>query len=230
MKNPNGPFKHWLSYIAPLVVAHYSSDFNPSLKVVLDKGRYKLITDNAIYSFGDLYANYRRAFDAYDWNTHPVKNCLILGLGLASIPYMLVTRYKKEMEFTAVELDEVVSKLAYDYVLAPNQINVQVFTADAASFLDWHEGQYDMICSDVFEGDHIPESLETIEALESMKSLLSPKGILLYNRLSRYKSDKTKSLEFREKAFRTVFPDGDYLDVHGNWMFVNHPDRFKEIK
>lgn len=141
---------------------------------------------------------------------------------------MLVTRFKKsEIHFTAVEIDEKVIQLALDYVLKPKGINVQVFTADAVSFLEWHHGKYDMICSDVFVGDQIPKSLQTIEALEAMKSMLKPTGLLLYNRLSRFGPDIRANQTFLDDVFLKVFPEGGYLDVKGNWMFVNKLDAFR---
>jgi spermidine synthase len=221
MNRQPGLIRKWLSHLVEWPVEELSSQYNEHLKVVLHRGRYKLITDGAIYSFGDLYTNYRRSFERLDWAAHPVKSCLILGLGMASIPDMLVTRYKKDMDFTAVEIDEAVTSLAYRYVLSPKKIKVQVFTADAASFLEWHEGSYDMICSDVFVGDQIPGELETEEALTAMRDLLNPGGLLLYNRLSRYKPDIAKNLKFRDEVFLKVFPEGGYIDVGGNWMFVN---------
>ena len=121
------------------------------------------------------------------------------------------------MEFTAVEIDEAVTSLAYKYVLLPKKIKVRVFTADAGSFLEWHEGSYDMICSDVFVGDLIPEDLESIEALEAMRDLLNPGGILLYN------------LKFRDEVFLKVFPKGGFLDVDGNWMFVSNMAMFPGV-
>lgn len=220
---------HWLSHLIEWPIAEYSSDYNHHLKVVLHRGRYKLITDGAIYSYGDLYSNYRKSFERLNWTTHSYESCLILGLGMASIPYMLVKRFDKHLRFTAVEIDELVTKLAYDYVLRPENINVEVFTADAASFLEWHEGKYDMICSDVFVGDKIPEELETEEALLAMKDLLKPGGVLLYNRLSRYGADKAKSLKFKDNVFLKVFPEGGYLDMDGNWMFVNRLSAFSPV-
>lgn len=226
MDHPPGLLRIWLSHLIEWPVEELSSDYNDHLKVVLHRGRYKLITDGAIYSFGDLYSNYRQSFERLDWASHPVQSCLILGLGMASIPDMLVTRFKKDIDFTAVEIDEAVTSLAYRYVLSPKKIKVQVFTADAASFLEWHEGKYDMICSDVFIGDRIPEELENEEALSAMRELLNPGGILLYNRLSRYKPDIAKNLKFRDEVFLKVFPEGGYLDVGGNWMFVNNLSAF----
>lgn len=204
-----------------------SSSLNPELNVVLHRGRYKLLTNGAIYSYGDLYSNFRKSFERLRWDEHPVRTCLVLGLGLASIPDMLVNRFHKQIRFTAVEIDEVVTKLAYDYVLNPKGIKIEVFTADAASFLQWHHGKYDMICSDVFVGDAIPAELQTEEALQAMKEMLLPGGLILYNRLSRYKPDIDKSLKFRDEVFLKVFPEGGYLDVEGNWMFVNRMSSFK---
>jgi len=221
MKKPPGQLITWLSYLMEWPVITLSSPYNPLLKVVLNLGRYKLITEGAIYSFGDLYSNYRRSFERFNWEKHPLKTCLVLGLGLASIPDMLVTRFKKDIRFTAVEIDEAVTKLAYDYVIHPKGLKVQVFTSDAASFLEWHEEKYDLICSDVFEGDQIPAELETEEVLIAMREHLNPGGVLMYNRLSRYKSDITKNLKFRDEIFLKVFPEGGFIDVTGNWMFVS---------
>ncbi len=218
--------KRWLSHLFELPVAQFSSKHNQRLNILLHRGRYKLVTHGAIYSFGDLYSNYRKAFEQLDWKSHKIKTCLVLGLGLGSIPDMLTSKFKKDIEFTAVEIDEKVIELAMEFVLRPKGINVQIFTADAGDFLEWHHGKYDMICSDVFVGDKIPKQLESESALLSMKRLLKPKGLLLYNRLSRFEPDIKNSLTFRDEVFLKVFPRGGYLDVSGNWMFVNEMAAF----
>ena len=227
MKKP-GFVKRILSHLAEVPVAEYSSQYNNRLNVILHRGRYKLVTHGAIYSFGDLYSNFRRSFELLNWDKHPVNTCLVLGLGLGSIPDMLVTRFKKTIHFTAVEIDETVIHMAMEYILRPKNIKVQVFTSDAASFLEWHPGKYDMICSDVFIGDRIPANLQTEAALESMKEMLKPNGLLLYNRLSRFEPDIRDNLKFQDEVFLKVFPAGGYLDVDGNWMFVNNRDAFKK--
>jgi SAM-dependent methyltransferase len=227
LKKPNA-LKTLLSYLVEIPVVSTSSPYNKELNVVLHHGRYKLLTNGAIYSFGDLYSNFRKSFERFDWENHSIKSCLILGLGLGSIPDMLTTRFKKQIHFTAVEIDEVVTRLAYDYVLNPKQIRVEIFTADAASFLEWHRGKYDMICADVFVGDAIPKSLQTLAALQQMNDLLKPGGILLYNRLSRYKPDIDQSIKFRDEVFLHVFPDGGFIDVDGNWMFVSRMSAFNK--
>ena len=221
-------FLRLLSHLIEIPVATYHSHYNSRLNVILHRGRYKLVTHGAIYSFSDLYSNFRKSFERLDWNNHPVKSCLILGLGLGSIPDMLVRKFKKDIQFTAVEIDEKVIQLAMEYVLRPKSIPVQVFTADAASFLEWHHGKYDMICSDVFIGDKIPKQLQTEAALLSMKNMLKPHGLLLYNRLSRFEPDIKNSLTFLDEVFLKVFPEGGYLDVEGNWMFVSNLQAFSK--
>ncbi|HJW27653.1 MAG TPA: hypothetical protein VJ508_00205 [Saprospiraceae bacterium] len=218
--------RYLLSYIIELPVVQTSTPYNPDLKVRLHQGRYKLIARDAIYSFSDLYSNFRRAFKRLKWEECQIQTCLVLGLGLGSIPDMLTTRFHKSIRFTAVEIDSVVSNLAFQYVLGPKKIPLELFNADAGSFLQWHKGHYDLICSDVFVGDTIPPELQTVEALTAMKNMLRPNGLLLYNRLSRYRLDIDKSLKFRDEAFLKVFPEGGYLDVDGNWMFVNRMSAF----
>ncbi len=212
-----------------LPVTTRSSEYNPELKVTYHRGRFKLTTLGAIYSFEDLYSNFRISFEKLHWDQHKIETCLVLGLGLGSIPDMLVTRFKKNLSFAAVDIDEVVIELAMKYVLRPKKINIDVFTADAASFLEWHHGRYDMICTDVFIGDRIPAELQTIEALTLMKGMLRSNGLLLYNRLSRYQPDIDANLKFLNRIFLKVFPEGGYIDLDGNWMFVNRRSAFNYV-
>ncbi len=225
MSTPN-PIVRLLSHFFEWPVTELSSDHNEQLKVVFHRGRYKLITEGAIYSFGDLYSNFRLTFERLKWDQRKVESCLILGLGMGSIPDMLVSKFKKNLTFTAVEIDEAVTYLANTYVLKPKKIKVEVFTADAASFLALHEGQYDMICSDVFVGDEIPDDMQSEEALLAMRDLLSPGGLLLFNRLNRFESDTIKNLRFADEVFLKIFPTGGHIDVSGNWMFVSDLSAF----
>ncbi|MEO6132009.1 MAG: methyltransferase domain-containing protein [Saprospiraceae bacterium] len=172
-------FKRWLTHVIELPITTRSSPHNPELKVTMHRGRYKLITYGAIYSFEDLYSNFRKSFERLAWDHLKIESCLVLGLGLGSIPDMLVTKFKKNIRFVAVDIDEVVIEMAMEYVLRPKQIKIEVFTADAAAFLQWHHGRYDMICMDVFVGDRIPADLQTEEALDAMKEMLKPNGVLL---------------------------------------------------
>ncbi|MEL6802803.1 MAG: hypothetical protein AAFO91_03355, partial [Bacteroidota bacterium] len=55
-------YKRWLSYLWEQQLETTSSEYNPELTVSLVRGRVQLIAQNAIYSFGDYYLNFRKAF------------------------------------------------------------------------------------------------------------------------------------------------------------------------
>jgi hypothetical protein len=77
------PFwKNLLSYFFEFHIESAPSEVNPHLYVSLSRGRYQLATASAIYSFEDLYDNFFNAFKQINLDENPIKNVLILGLGL----------------------------------------------------------------------------------------------------------------------------------------------------
>lgn len=214
-------WKIGLSYLFPQHLESTSSEFNPHLHVYLVDGRYQLNTENAVYSFADLYTNFRNAFQRIDIQQQEVKEVLVLGLGLGSIPYMLERVFDRHFNYTAVEIDEEVLYLASKYTLPEIASPIEMVVADAAGFAAQSESQYDLICMDVFQDDNVPENFETMDFLEDLKSLLRPKGILLYNRLAYSAAEKEHSKRFFEAFFQQVFPDGMIIDTGSNWILVN---------
>lgn len=216
-------WKIWLSYLFEQHLESTSSAYNPYLSVSLVRGRYQLNTANAVYSFADLYTNFRMAFQQLEINKQPINDVLILGFGLGSIPYMLERVFNCHFNYTAVEIDEEVLYLAHQYALPEIASPIEMITANAFDYAAQCETQYDLICMDVFVDDIIPEDFETLDFLRDLKRLLSPQGILLYNRLSYSNEDKKKSRFFLEEIFRKIFPEAIYIDTESNWILVNRP-------
>lgn len=213
----------WLSYLFEQHLESTSSAYNPYLSVSLVRGRYQLNTANAVYSFADLYTNFRMAFQQLEIKSQPVNDVLILGFGLGSIPYMLERVFDCHFNYTAVEIDEEVLYLAHQYALPEITSPIEMITANAFDYAAQCETQYDLICMDVFLDDVIPDDFETTDFLGDLKRLLRPQGILLYNRLSYSKEDKEKSRSFLEERFRKIFPEAFYIDTESNWILVNRP-------
>jgi SAM-dependent methyltransferase len=209
------------SHLFDVHIESTSSPFNEKLDVLLCKGRFQLVTNNAIYSYGDLYTNYKRAFDKIDLSNFNIKNVLVLGWGLGSIPYMLEEKFKKIYHYTAVEIDEEVLYLAHKYVTQYLESSIESICSDAYAFVMHSEATYDMICMDVFVDDEVPEQFQNPAYLEQLKKMLGENGILLFNRLYLTRKDKRLTRAFFENTFLTVFPEGDYLDVGGNWIITN---------
>lgn len=218
---PIPKWKKWLSYLFEFHLESASSDYNPHMYVSLYKGQYQLSTDNAIYSFGNLYTNFSSTFDCYKWDKYPPKDVLLLGLGLGSIPFMLEDKYQQKCNFTAIDIDEEVIDLAYRYLLSSLESPVEMITANAAIAVhQFPEESYDLICVDVFDSDEVPEEIESFVFLEQIKNILKPGGVILFNRLAATDKDCKKSEAFFNDRFKKVFPKADILGVEGNYMLV----------
>ncbi len=221
---PEPTWKRWLSYIAEIHLESASSEHNPHMYVSLRNGRYQLSTAHAVYSYGDLYTNFDRAFKKMNLDRLPGKEVLILGFGLGSIPIILEQKYNRHYHYTAIEIDEVVLDLSNRYTLEDLEANIELICADAHAFVMQTEEKYDLICMDIFLDDEVPETFESPAFLEALRDLLSPGGVLLYNRLAAKSKDVERTRAFFDLQFLPVFPQGAWLDVGGNWILINHTD------
>lgn len=213
-------WKRWLSYLFELHIESTSSEYNPHLYVSLKKGRYQLSTANAIYSYGDLYDNFAEAFKQINLEQRKIKNVLILGFGLGSIPVIL-EKMEKHYNYTAIEIDEEVVYLASKYVVPHLQSKLEIICADAFAFMHQNEKQFDLIAVDLFLDDIIPDQFQQTDFLNQLKQAISPNGLLLYNRLNYNDTDHEANKLFYKNTFKTVFENGRYLEVKGNWMLTN---------
>jgi spermidine synthase len=221
-------WKIWLSYLVELHIENAGSDYNPHLYVSLKQGRYQLSTANAVYSFEDLYTNFSLTFQALDLDRLRLRKVLLLGLGLGSIPVMLERTFHQHCDFTAVEVDAAVLYLASKYVLPDLKSGITLIEADALVFVSQCRETFDLICMDIFLDDTIPPEFEQSSFLENLRALLAPEGVLLYNRLAATSRDKRRSLQFFERKFLPVFPNGTYLDVAGNYMLISDRKALKK--
>jgi spermidine synthase len=220
-------WKTWLSYLWEQHLESVSSEHNPHLYVSLSKGRLQLSAAHAIYSFEDLYDNFRLAFEAMDWKLFPGKKVLVLGLGLGSVPQILEQHCHRAFSYTTVEIDEAVIYLAQKYALHRLRSPMQVVCADASAFVLQCEETFDLITMDVFQDDEVPAVFLEKPFLQNLKKLLSPQGLLMYNMLARTKEDKKRTNSFYQNRFLKVFPEGQSLPVRGNSMLLSHPAYLK---
>ena len=217
-------WKRWLSYLIEWHIESAPSETNPHLYVSLRNGRYQLSTAHAVYSYEDLYSNFRKAFERLDLDRLPGDEVLVLGLGLGSIPLMLERVFGESFRYTALEIDESVIYLADKYALSDLSSSVQTICADAHAWVMQTGQRFDLVCMDIFLDDTVPPPFEAVDFLVRLRDLLNPGGLLLYNRLAANAEDEAASRRFYEGPFLSVFPAGTYLDVGGNWMLLNRTD------
>ncbi|MDX1476859.1 MAG: hypothetical protein R3301_04100 [Saprospiraceae bacterium] len=221
-------WRRWLSYLVEIHIESAPSEVNRHLYVSLSRGRYQLSTKNAVYSYADLYSNYRRTFETLDWEQMPrPAHVLLLGVGLCSIPYMLEYTFGKRYVYTGVEIDEHVLYLASKYVIPQLGAPVTLVHADGYDFVLHNTREFDIVCMDIFIDDTTPDKFESDEFLDGLRRATGQEGIVLYNCLAQSKRDKAQTQTFLHEQFLPVFPQGGYLDVGGNWMLVS--DRTKLV-
>ncbi|GAB5555040.1 MAG: hypothetical protein Sapg2KO_46310 [Saprospiraceae bacterium] len=213
------------SYLSEITIEERSSPYNKVLQVILKNGRYQLCTENAIYSYDDLYTNFAKAFTAINVANQQIEDVLLLGLGLGSIPFILEKKFQMDCQLTAVEIDEEVVDLAHQYVLKDLKMPINSICTDAQYFLQMDSQQYDLICMDIFQDDQIPEHFLGRAFLEQIEARLRPGGILLFNHLALTKEDKRIATDYYTQIFLPYFPKATYIDAASNYVFLNH-ERF----
>ena len=215
------------SYFREFILEESASELNPCLFITLNKGRFQLCTENAIYSYDDKYDNFRLAFDKLDLENTNIKNVLVLGLGLASIPYILEKIFNLDLDYAGVEIDEEVVRLCSKYSLPRLRSNIEIFITDALSFLLTNRDKYDMICVDVFDSDKIPDDVKSISFLNLCKERLSSNGIILMNHLDHTEVDRKENESYFKTVFEPTFEKSSYMSIKGNCMMVNDRSHLK---
>lgn len=210
-----------LSYFWDVPVEKAKSRFNKHLAVSWRQGRLMLSASNAIYSFDDLYTNFKQAFEHVNIQELRPKKVLVLGFGLGSVPYMLEKTFGLECEVTGIELDDTVVRLARTHSLPRLSSEVNVVCADALGFVEQCHDAFDLIAMDIFIDDKVPETFEEPAFVAHLHRLLAPNGLLLYNRLSRDGGEIYLTDLFFKNVFKQEFPDAQSIFLDGNTMLIN---------
>ena len=218
-------WKKQLSYFVDIKIECVESRYSKLLELIYSRGRYALRTENAIYSFEDLYHNFRESFYQIPLDDFPIKNVLVLGLGLGSVPRMLERLFKKQYSYTCVDIDNEVIRLAKKYGLSDLESPVNTVCADAYEFVKNAEIKYDLVVVDLFIDDTVPSKFEKIEFLKNVEQLLTSNGILMYNRMSSTAESAQKPEDYYNSTFTKVFENAAFIVVRGNKILLNrHKD------
>ncbi len=208
------------SYLFPIVLEETGSYYNPIIEVYLKKGRLQLVTRDAIYSYDDWYINFRETFQRMDWQGLKGQKVLLLGLGLGSVPFMLEKVFKKNFEYTAIEIDPEICRLASVYALPRLRSFIEVINTDGYIFTETDKGQYDLIIMDIFQSAVIPEKFQSAKFLEILKNKLNAGGLLLYNRMYSDENAMSESRVFLD-SFKSVFPAASHLIIRENMVIIS---------
>lgn len=210
-----------MSYLIDIQLDSTSTPLNPSLNLSLRKGRYYLTTPNAVYSYGDLYDNFQKAFHHIDFEKNKFDNLLMLGFGMGSVPFMLERVFHQKFDCTGVEADAKISEWARRYTLPDLSNSINLLHIDAFDFVVNSTEKFDLVVVDIFLDDLVPAQFSTALFLEKVKKLVSQNGFLLINRLADTATALETTQAFYTNAFLAVFPEGTYFEVDGNWILAS---------
>ncbi|MBK6861831.1 MAG: fused MFS/spermidine synthase [Saprospiraceae bacterium] len=214
--------KYYLSFLFDVLLEQHETPINPVLKLYLSQGQLKLVSSNAVYSYGNHYYNFRDSFSIMHLDQFDLKDILILGLGTGSILQILEQKFKIHAAFDAVEIDPVIVSVFEKYKHEISKNSCKIYLKDALEFMNSNHKTYDLICMDIFNDRTVPEQFETIDFLNSLKNSLTDRGILIYNRINYNGMDQDKN-ELFFKLFEGVFPNAGIIKLDFNWMFVVKP-------
>lgn len=219
----------WLrSYLSPTLLESRPSSISGQLELLLSKGRYMLASPSAVYSYEDLYHNFRRAFEQLRPENWALQRVLVLGMGLGSVVQLLEQRHHiTNAHFTLVEIDPLVVEWAERYTLPRLKSPRQVLNVDALKWLEQQQAPsehnsadcYDLIIVDIFVDDQIPDWVDKNSFLSQLRSLLRPngKGHLLLNRLHDSQLQQYNE-QFLRQRFAPVFPQHRVFQQSTNLM------------
>ncbi len=220
----------WLrSQFAPVLLESRSSGISGHLDLLLSRGRYMLAAPNAVYSYEDLYHNFRRAFEQLQPEKWDLRRVLVLGTGLGSVVQLLEKRKAAEnCHFTLIEIDPLVLEWAEKYTLSRLQSAYSLVCADALQWLaanvQANAEAFDLIIVDIFVDDQIPDWVDKISFLQRLRGLLRPdgKGHILLNRLHDSERLHQYNTHFLETRFAPVFPQHRAFFQPANLMLYAH--------
>lgn len=189
--------KKILSYIFPIPIHKQSSKVSKSVEVVLYNGRLILNTPNTNYSYGSLQRILRLGLKKIGFEQiRKMQHILLLGLAGGSVVKTLIDEIGYKGQITAVEIDNEIVEIANKY-FGINEIgNLKIIIDDAQKFVQKEKNTYDLIIVDIFQDEEMPAFLFSTSFKNKLISLLTSKGLILFNTMKFRKEDNKRNAIF----------------------------------
>jgi spermidine synthase len=213
----------WLqSYFTTVILHEVSSAHNPVLSVALENGELVLNGQTVNLSHGSLKAAFDAVFEAYHLAFRPMENVLVLGLGVGSIPQLLA-QHQRPYRIVGIEHDPEVIALGEQFFGLREYAGLEIVVSDVVDYVHQAAIQgsntIDCIAVDVFVESTVPEQLNDTRFLQGLRSLLSDKGLIIFNRLHLNAETQAATATF-EAAFQQVFPQFERFKASDNVFYI----------
>lgn len=211
----------WVTYIVPRVVARYSSPINRDIRVLEEKGKYKLLVNGSRQSGEYILNLWQQALCQFGIIPSPeVRSILVLGVGGGTVIHLLHALYP-DASITGVDMDKEMINIGKKYFGLDKVKGLALIVSDAKEFVRdaaAKKKQWDMVVVDLFVGAAIPAFVGEERFIRDLKRIMAPKGILLINYLHEreYRALATLLLCKLKKIFRSVKD----CEVYNNRFFM----------
>ncbi|WP_282081513.1 fused MFS/spermidine synthase [Aquimarina algiphila] len=202
--------KKLLSYLLPFT-KEIPSKINGTLEITLMNGKKVLDSQNANYSYGTLQKLLTYGLSQIDIPED--SQILLLGLGGGSIIHPLQEKFNHKGKITAVEIDEVIIKIAKNEFDITGSSTLEIICDDALHYVNQCTKQFEIIIIDIFIDNQVPEPFYEEEFWKKTIDLISPKGKVVFNAGINLK-ENTKIKQLKSK-FESQIEFIQYNNVQG---------------
>ncbi len=175
-----------LSYLIPQVVARFSTLHNRDIRILEEKGKYKLLVNGSRQSGPYIQKLWQHAFTTFGIIPSPdVRSVLVLGVGGGTVIHLLHTLYS-HAQITGVDIDDKMIAIGKKYFDLDNITGLSLIQSDAKTFVAHarvDKKKWDMVVVDIFVGATIPPFVAEESFLKDVSAILTPRGTLLINYL-----------------------------------------------
>jgi spermidine synthase len=169
------------SYIWGQRLATYQSKVSGKLEVWMVNGKLVLNSAHANQSYDSLHHVFAHVFEEIQLANQPVRNALLLGLGVGSVPAIIEEELIMNCRITAIEKDPLMIELGKKYFDLKRFKHLQIILDDALHYVESCKKQFELIIIDLFVDNHVPEPFTNKKFLSDLNRLLTKEGFVLFN-------------------------------------------------
>ena len=205
--------KNIISYLHPLLLEVREGTLTPYLEVVKQNGKNILNSQNANYSFNGLDHIFKQLFKKIKLENYSFKNILILGMGAGNAIALLRETYHISCPITAIENDSVVIELAKKHFNIDRHNDLEILKEDAFDFVTHSNQKFDLIISDLFIDDIVPEIFASKEYIKGLKRIALDNSCIIYNKITEQLIHKQELIGAKD-YFDLYFPNVKVLKFY----------------
>ncbi len=187
----------WESYLWPITL--YGHD---GLKVTESMGKRQLLMDGFPQSGPRYLRTWGKVFDQMDYRPTGNAKILVLGLGGGDVVKILQA-LNPQCEITAGENNSEMVQIADKYFDVKPSGRLRIKLTDAKKITQTKD-RFELVVVDLYSGNAVPGFVTDFKFLESLKSLLTEQGRIVFNYASRWLT--ARDYDYFEKRVSQIFP------------------------